>query len=743
MIDLEEFPQSELWMAQSVVSAEEASDGAISLSLRFIRLSWETGIAVLSPPEEELLTLQLSAYSDGVLRLTTGGTPLEGCPMISLHEDMKQIPLHVIKEGSSFLITDEEGKERVRFNLSEVPIRFWSDQIVAPFPRISGSFLPDEGNTWVTLSTWDQFVPTKIESVPLGYVKRHVEGRAEKEWLFSFHASVDEHFLGTGERFHSFDLRGQTVTLENTDALGVNNRRAYKNIPFYLSSAGYGLFIHSSAHIRLSFADISTRSVQGLIEDDNLDLFIIGGRTPERILHRYRQITGFPGTLPSWSYGTWMSRMTYFSDEEITGIFNRMREEHYPCDVIHIDTGWFAKDWVCEWTFSEERFPDPPEFMERMRSMGYRVSLWQTPNIGEGNRLLELAREKRYLAPAIESVQSASDFSGQDYGGQIDFTNPEAVTWYKGMLKSLFETGASVIKTDFGENIGYADYYGMPPRLLHNLYALLYQKAAFEATEDYHGEGIIWARSSWAGSQRYPLHWGGDAAASWDGMAGSLIGGLQLGLSGFAYWSHDVPGFHGVPDFMNSFPSEELYLRWTQFGVLSSHLRYHGTCAREPWEYPTVADTVRQWLRFRYALIPYLVKESQASRDSGYPMLRALLLHYPSDPVCWMIQDQYLLGHDLLVAPVMNSESKRNVYLPEGEWVDFWSGEVYEGERWLKGVQMPLSRIPLYVRKDAQVPFYPEAVACTDEMTKEAKIISFDEGYTGYRETFLGTYIDL
>jgi len=742
MIDLDDYPNTELWMAEKVESAVQGDSGSIELTVRFVRLDWEGGIRIYDPPQREREVLTLSRYTGGILRLTNSKKPLTDSPMMALADGVKQEALTLSGEKDNPLIQDGDRKEAARFNLSQQEIRFWSDQIPAPFSRLTGSFCPD-GETPVTLASWDQFVPTKIESVPLGYVKRHEEGRAEREWLFSFTARSDEHFMGTGERFHSFDLRGRTVTLENTDALGVNNRRAYKNIPFYLSSEGYGLFIHNSAHIRLSFADISTRSVQGLIEDDELDLFLIGGGTPEKVLHRYRQLTGFPGTLPLWSYGTWMSRMTYFSDEEITGIFTRMREENYPCDVIHIDTGWFARDWVCEWTFSEERFPDPAEFMKRMNGMGYRISLWQTPNIGEGNRLLELAREKRYLAPVMEAPSSASDFSGQDYGGQIDFTNPEAVTWYKGMLKNLFSLGASAIKTDFGENIGYADYKGVPTRLLHNLYALLYQKAAYEATEDFHGQGIIWARSSWAGSQRYPLHWGGDAAATWEGMASSLIGGLQLGLSGFAYWSHDVPGFHGVPNFMNSVISDELYLRWTQFGVLSSHLRYHGTSAREPWEFPGVADQVREWLKFRYALIPYLMEESRASEDTGYPLLRALMLHYPQDPACWNIADEYLLGKDLLVAPVMNGESVRSVYLPEGEWIDFWTGEQLTGERWLKKLKVPLSRIPLYVRAGAELPFYPEAVACTDDMTKDPGKILFDGEYRGYKKTFLGAYIDL
>jgi alpha-D-xyloside xylohydrolase len=284
----------------------------------------------------------------------------------------------------------------------------------------------------------------------------------------------------------------------------------------------------------------------------------------------------------------------------------------------------------------------------------------------------------------------------------------------------------------------------MPAEKLHNLYPLLYQRAAYEVTERTTGEGLIWARSSWAGCQRYPVHWGGDAACSWDGLAGSIRGGLHLGLSGFGYWSHDVPGFHGVPDFMNSWPADDLYVRWTQVGVFSSHLRYHGTCPREPYEYPAVAEIVREWLKLRYVLIPYLVEQGRTATETGLPVLRALVYHHADDPTCWHIDDQYYLGDAFLVAPIMNSEGVRDVYLPEGEWVDLWMGERLSGGGWLKGVQMPLERMPVYVRYGARVSVYPHVVQCTDEMDKNKAIsLAFDEGYFDLASSTLGTVVGL
>lgn len=297
--------------------------------------------------------------------------------------------------------------------------------------------------------------------------------------------------------------------------------------------------------------------------------------------------------------------------------------------------------------------------------------------------------------------------------------------------------GVVCIKTDFGEEIHLdAEYHSMSPELLNNLYALLYQKAAYEITKDITGEGIIWARAGWAGCQRYPLHWGGDAACSWDGMASSLKGGLHLGLSGFGFWSHDVPGFHSIPDFMNSVVPDDLYVRWTQFGVFSSHIRYHGTSKREPYEYPNIAGIVRKWWNLRYSLIPYILEQSKKVTQTGYPILRAMIFHHPNDKMCWHIHDQYYFGDDFLVAPVMNSENRRDIYLPEGKWVNFFTGEITEGCKWLHNYEVPLEEMPVWLKYGANIPFYPEKVSCTDDMVLSKTVsIRIDETYKGFFNT--------
>jgi len=303
----------------------------------------------------------------------------------------------------------------------------------------------------------------------------------------------------------------------------------------------------------------------------------------------------------------------------------------------------------------------------------------------------------------------------------------------------LLKMGVSCIKTDFGEDIHPdAEYYGMKPELLSNLYGLLYQQAAYEVTQEITSEGIIWARAGWSGCQRFPLHWGGDAASTWDGMAGTLKGGLHLGLSGFGFWSHDVPGFHGVPDFMNAVIPDDLYVRWTQFGVFTSHLRYHGTSKREPWHFTAVAPVVRKWWRLRYALLPYLIRQSEKTTRTGFPVLRALVFHHPDDPVCWHIDEQYFFGDDFLVAPVMNSQNRRDVYLPEGKWVNLFSGERETGSKWLKDMEIPLEEMPVWVKYGSAIPAYPFPVNHTGEIDFRKVIeLRFDKSYSGLENSVL------
>jgi len=671
----------------------------------------------------------------------TAREDLDSSPMIERDDTLHSEQLFLLEGAGAgeYVIGDASGRVVLRTLPPRPPSHPWSRQLPDPDPVFDAVVSPD-GAAEVPLMAHDTFFPAHRESIGLGCVLRGDRSRLS---LFSLHARPGERFLGTGERFSRFGLAGSTIVLENTDALGVSSRRAYKNVPFYVSSAGYGLFVHTSYRTRLSFADVSSRAVQGAVESSTLDLFFIGGGSVRSIVRNYRRLTGVPRKPPLWSYGAWMARMTYFSAKEALDVAKGMRTGGFPCDVIHLDTGWFRTDWRCEWEFSPERFPDPAGFFREMKSLGFRVSLWQLPLVTEGTSLYSLAREKRYIAPGtMPPLESKFDDAR---GCTIDFTSPQAVEWYKGLLRKLLRMGAAAIKTDFGETIDMqASYHGMSAARLRNIYCLLYHRAAFEVTREVYPDGIIWARSGWAGSQRYPVPWGGDAACTWDGLAATIRGGLQIGLSGFAFWSHDVPGFHSLPSFMNDRPSDELFVRWTQVGVFTSHLRFHGSSAREPWEYPGVAGLVREWLKLRYALIPYLHREGEQAISSGLPVFRSLVFHHEEDPVAWTIEDEFYCGGAFLVAPVLNAGGTRSVYLPAGEWIDFWTGERIRGPVALGRVEVPLSRVPLFVRSGTTIPFYPEPVACTDEMdlTRTAEMV-FDESYRGFRSSALAKHIEL
>ncbi len=721
-----------LWKAYSPVAVEER-DGDICVSVPFQKQVLDNDMAADTTVPQEVYTLVIRQYGPKITRLFMGfgeERMTDESEMLQYSSRIVRMPLHAEFTDGQWIISTADGVRRAVINMREPVLDRWSSLQPDPQETLDIRLFPD-GKREVRLAAYDHFSPPRYDALPLAFCKR--DGQKERATL-SFECKADECFAGTGERFAKMDLSGQTFLLKNQDGQGVNNRRTYKNIPFYVSSRMYGTFYHTCSHGKLSLAGHSTRSVQFLSEQAMIDAFVIGGDSFEEIIRGYRDLTGYPSMPPLWSFGVWMSRMTYFSADEVNGICDRLREEHYPCDVIHLDTGWFKTDWLCEWKFNEERFPDPEAFIHGLKDKGFRVSLWQLPYVAEDAEQIDEARANDYIGPLTKKQASeGSNFSALDYAGTIDFTNPEATAWYKGLLKRLLDMGVVCIKTDFGENIHMdAIYKGMKPELLNNLYALLYQKAAYEITKDVTGDGIVWARAAWAGCQRYPLHWGGDSCSSWDGMAGSLKGGLHFGLSGFAFWSHDVPGFHTLPNFMNSVVDDDVYIRWTQFGVFSSHIRYHGTNKREPWHYPNIAPLVKKWWKLRYALIPYILQESRKATESGSTLVQALVFHHPEDKTCWHIDDEYYFGDSFLVAPVMNSDNRRDVYLPEGIWVNFFTGERIEGGRWLKDIGVPLEEMPVYVREGSVIPVYPDAVDCTDDMDMgKVRDIVIDKTFEG------------
>ncbi|MBP8304146.1 MAG: alpha-xylosidase [Phycisphaerae bacterium] len=502
--------------------------------------------------------------------------------------------------------------------------------------------------------------------LPFSFVRRAADYSRGMSAVFSL--SPGERIFGCGESFTGLDKRGQRVVLWTDDGNGTENREMYKPIPFFMSSLGYGMFMHTSSPITCDFGRYHGSVNSLMIGDDELDLFVFLG-TPREILDAYTDLTGKSPVPPLWSFGLWMSRCTYFSEKQTREVAARLRENRIPCDVLHLDTGWFETDWRCDYQFSKSRFQDPQKMIADLKADGFRISLWQLPYFVPKNTLFNELIEKGLVVRDPKGNLPYED-------AVLDLSNPAAVGWYQDKLAGLLRMGVGAIKVDFGEAAPHAGLYasGRTGFYEHNLYPLRYNKAVAEVTQRVTGEDIIWARSAWAGSQRYPLHWGGDSESTNGGMAAQIRGGLSFGLCGFSFWSHDVGGFI-------SRASDDLYLRWLAFGVLTSHTRCHGTSPKEPWEYgQAVMDRFRTIVELKYRLMPYIYAQAKDSSQRGLPMLRALFLEYPEDPGSWRVDDEYLFGSSILVAPLLEDRATaRDVYLPSGTWIDYQTGKTFTG----------------------------------------------------------------
>ena len=546
-----------------------------------------------------------------------------------------------------------------------------------------------------TLHSSDSRCLLNCNPLPVSYVQ-DVE-TMQKYAALSLTAKPGESFYGSGESFGPLNKAGQKLNLFTKDPHGVETGEVYKPVPFYLSSQGYGVFVHTGAPVTLDFGHGYHEAQTVFVEDSQLDVFLFAGE-PKEVLGAYTALTGRAQLPPLWSFGLWMSRITYKSEAEVREVAESLKSHEIPCDVIHLDTGWFEENWRCDFQFSQERFPEPEKLLSELRQEGYRVCLWQLPYFTPENSLYGdiLAQDR---AVAAENDLPTSD-------AIIDFSKPASAAWYKDKLAALLKQGVAAIKADFGEAAPMTGRYhsGLPSLVEHNLYPLRYNRLVHEVTQEVHGESVIWARSAWAGSQRYPIHWGGDAENTNMGMLSSLRGGLSLGMCGFSFWSHDTGGF------VRKTP-EELYSRWSFMGIFTSHMRCHGQPPKEPWAFsPAFLERFRTQLRLRYALMPYLYEQSRKAAEAGLPVLRSMFLEFPQDLTCRHLEDQYMFGEDILAAPLFEAEAiSRQVYLPEGEWLDIQTGALYEGKRWADIPGGILNGAAL-VRRGAVIPMVPPAL---------------------------------
>ncbi|MFJ9930087.1 alpha-xylosidase [Streptomyces misionensis] len=526
--------------------------------------------------------------------------------------------------------------------------------------------------------------------------------RGEHHMVAKLALGVGEQVYGLGERFTPFVKNGQVVDMWQADG-GTSSEQAYKNIPFYLSSRGYGVFVNHPGRVSFEVGSESVGQVQFSVEDQSLEYYVVAGPTPKDVLSRYTGLTGRPALPPAWSFGLWLttSFTTSYDEATVMSFVDGMAERGIPLSVFHFDCFWMREYQWCDFRWDPDVFPDPEGMLARLKAKGLRISVWINPYIAQKSPLFDEAAELGHLVRRADGDVWQWDL-WQAGMALVDFTSPEARAWFQSKLKPLLDQGVDCFKTDFGERVptDVVWHDGSDPERMHNYYTELYNKTVFDLLEKERGQGeaVLFARSATAGGQQYPVHWGGDCWSSFEAMAESLRGGLSLSLSGFGFWSHDIGGFEGTPD-------ASVFKRWLAFGLLSSHSRLHGSSSyRVPWEFGEEAvDVARRFTLLKHRLMPYLYGAAVEAHRTGVPSMRPMVLEFPGDPACRPLDRQYMLGADLLVAPVFTEDGEVEVYLPEGVWTQLLTGETVTGPAW-RTERHGYDSLPLYVREGAVLP---------------------------------------
>ena len=623
------------------------------------------------------LTLTLSSPLPGVVRVQVA------------HYEASQAPrLHVPMPGATApRVTIEESDQRVTLT--------------------SGALSVDvlKGDGWGLVFREGERVLTRSDGRGMGYLQWAGKGNYMHEQLS---LAVGETVYGLGERFTPWVKNGQVVENTNRDG-GTACEQAYKSVPFYMTNRGYGVLVNEAGPVSFEVASEKVARVQFSREGESLDYVVIAGPTPKDVVGRLTALTGRAPLPPAWSFGLWLttSFTTNYDEATTTSFIDEMKRRELPLSVFHFDCFWMREFQWCDFEWDRRQFPDPEAMLARLHARGLKISLWINPYIAQKSPLFAEGAAAGYFIKRSNGLVFQTD-QWQPGMAIVDFTNPAAVAWYQGHLRRLLAMGVDCFKTDFGERIPDKDvvyFDGSDPVEMHNLYALQYNEAVYNLLVEVRGEeeAVVFARSTYASGQRYPVHWGGDCWSNFESMAESLRGGLSLTTCGFAFWSHDIGGFEGNPP-------PAVYKRWIQFGLLSSHSRLHGSSFyRVPWLVDEESCTVLQaFTRLKHRLMPYLYAQAIAATQTGVPMMRSMVMEYPRDPACTTLDRQYHLGDSLLVAPVFTESGDVDFYLPEGTWTHLLSGEVKAGGRWHQEKHDFLS-LPLYVAANTVIPWGSEA----------------------------------
>ncbi|MGN0298881.1 MAG: alpha-xylosidase [Lachnospiraceae bacterium] len=563
---------------------------------------------------------------------------------------------------------------------------------------------------WSMTYERDGEVITKSDKKDLAYMKTDWKGHYAYNTTYEdayvrqqLSLNVGELVYGLGERFTAFVKNGQSVDIWNEDG-GTSTYQSYKNIPFYLTNRGYGVFVNHPEKVSFEVGTEQVSKVEFSVQGETLDYMLINGPSMKEVLERYTDLTGKPSLPPQWTFGLWLSTSftTNYDEATVMSFIDGMEQRGIPLQVFHFDCFWMKDFHWSDFVWDSRVFPDPAGMLARIKAKDLKICVWINPYIAQESYLFKEGMEYGYLVERPNGDIWQWDM-WQPGMALVDFTNPAACKWYQDKLEALLDMGVDCFKTDFGEripteNVKYFD--GSDPMKMHNYYTYLYNKTVYELLQRKKGESeaVLFARSATVGGQKFPVHWGGDCWSNYEAMAESLRGGLSLTMSGFGYWSHDMGGFEKTS-------TADVYKRWAAFGLLSSHSRLHGSESyRVPWVYDEEAvDVLRFFTKLKLSLLPYLYSQAVYTSKVGVPMMRSMVLEFTEDPTCYYLDRQYMFGDSLLVAPIFRPDGQSQYYLPKGHWTHYFTGETCEGGVWRNETYDYLA-VPLWVKENSIVP---------------------------------------
>ena len=538
----------------------------------------------------------------------------------------------------------------------------------------------------------------------------------------------DEQFFGLGEKSGPLNRRGHSYKMWNSDqpCYGVNEDPLYKSIPFFMSSNHYGIFFDNTYKTEFKFGSENNDYYSFEAHEGEMVYYFMYGNDYKEIIKNYIGLTGKPIMPPKWALGFAQCRGNYTREDPAREIAAEFRKRQIPCDIIYQDIGWV--DGLQDFDWKKGNYSNPKQMVADLGSMGFKMIISQDPVISQANKKQwDEANGKGYFTTDIRTGKTYD--MPWPWGGNcgvVDFTKPEVADWWGAYQQKPLDDGVRGFWTDMGEpawsnedatdRLNMKHYLGMHSEI-HNVYGFTWDKLVTEQFYKRNPNKRIFqmTRAAYAGLQRYTFGWSGDSGngnnvlEGWQQMANQIPVGLSAGMGLIPFWACDISGYCGE---ISDYPAmAELYVRWMQFGVFNPLTRAHheGNTAVEPWLFGNEAEEItRSAIELKYKLFPYIYTYAREAHDSGLPLMRATLLEYPNDTETYKLNGQFMFGKELLVAPVVEKGAIiKDVYLPEGEWVNFNDGKtVYRGGKWLT-VDAPLDVIPLFAKKGSIIPTMP------------------------------------